>query len=299
MILIKLGGSIITDKSEYRVFNKERVSRLCREISESGVPAIVVHGAGSFGHIIAKRFSIQNGYSGPEQIPAVAQIQQDVRELSLMVVKELNSCGLPAVSVPPGSVMISDSGTPSFVCTEPLAALWKTGIMPVLFGDVLMDRTKGFSICSGDDIIRLLADVFDPEKIIFVSDVNGLYTSNPKTDPDAELIREVTEEKLRSVSASQTVDDVTGGVAGKMRSMLDLCGKGRECILINGTVPGNLAAAIKGEIAECTIARNRNVHTQQESRTYQDLRRRKNRPRLLLLGRRQVLSQRPPGDRCR
>ena len=49
MILIKLGGSVITDKSQYKKFDREQAERLCREIAESGVPVIIVHGAGSFG----------------------------------------------------------------------------------------------------------------------------------------------------------------------------------------------------------------------------------------------------------
>ena len=53
MILIKLGGSVITDKKEYRKFNRDIVARLCSEIKDSGEDVIVVHGAGSFGHVIA------------------------------------------------------------------------------------------------------------------------------------------------------------------------------------------------------------------------------------------------------
>ena len=40
-----------------------------------------------------------------------------------------------------------------------------------------------------------------------------------------------------------------------MRSMLKICGKGRDCMLIDGTVPGNLLSALKGEEVKCTIAR--------------------------------------------
>ena len=58
MIIIKLGGSIITDKTDYRKFNKDVVARLCKEIKESGQKVIIVHGAGSFGHIISKRFKL-------------------------------------------------------------------------------------------------------------------------------------------------------------------------------------------------------------------------------------------------
>ena len=94
-----------------------------------------------------------------------------------------------------------------------------------------------------------------PEKAVFVSDIDGLYTSDPKKDPDAKLIPEVTEEILKKVSTEQSVDDVTGGVAGKMREMLDMCGNGMECILINGTIPGNLQDLLEGKEVKCTVAR--------------------------------------------
>ena len=102
---------------------------------------------------------------------------------------------------------------------------------------------------------------WDPENYIkgihylTVSYSNGLYTANPKTDPDAELIRIVTPETLDSVSSVSDVDDVTGGVRNKMESMLRMCGEGRECVLINGTVPGRLLALLRGEDVTCTVAR--------------------------------------------
>lgn len=255
MMLIKLGGSVITDKSQYRRFDKDAVSRLCREIAESGKQAVVVHGAGSFGHILAKRYSLQDGYSSKEQIPAVAMVQHDVRELSSMVVAELLEAGIPAVSVPPGSCFVMDDGKLVIGDEEPIRSLLAMGIMPVLFGDVVMDRKKGFGICSGDQAMEALAEMLKPEKAVFVSDIDGLYTSDPKKDPDAKLIPEVTEDILKKVSTEQSVDDVTGGVAGKMREMLDMCGNGMECVLINGTIPGNLQDLLEGKEVKCTVAR--------------------------------------------
>ena len=257
MMLIKLGGSVITDKSQYRRFDKDAVSRLCREIAQSGKQAVVVHGAGSFGHILAKRYSLQDGYTSKEQIPAVAMVQHDVRELSSMVVKELIEAGMPAVSVPPGSCFVMDDGKLVIGDEEPIRSLLKMGIMPVLFGDVVMDRKKGFGICSGDQAMYALSRMLRPEKAVFVSDIDGLYTSDPKEDPDARLIPEVTEEVLARLSTEQSVDDVTGGVAGKMREMLDMCEDGMECVLVNGTVHGNLRSLLEGEEVRCTVARSR------------------------------------------
>lgn len=255
MMLIKLGGSVITDKSQYRTFNKDQVSRLCREIAESGKGTIVVHGAGSFGHVIAKKYSLQHGLIDFSQIPAIAQVQYDVRELSSMVVRELISNGIPAVSVPPGSCFVMDNGKLVVNDSEAIRALAHMGIMPVLFGDVVMDRGKGFGICSGDQIMEVLMDIFKPDKVVFVSDIDGLYTADPKTDSDAKLIPQFDGSTLKEISSGSTVDDVTGGVVGKMESMLRMCDGKRECVLVNGTVPGRLLSLLKGEDVPCTVAR--------------------------------------------
>lgn len=254
MILIKLGGSVITDKREYRRFNKEAVSRLCREIRESGKEVVVVHGAGSFGHVLAKKHALNDGYRDPEQIPAVAQVCYDVRDLSSMVVAELNAAGIPSVSVPPGSCMVMDDRSLVMDRQEVILRFIGKGIVPVMFGDVVMDRALGFAILSGDQIMERLAEFIDFEKVIFVSDIDGLYDCDPKSNRDAALYETVTMETLECVDAGSSVDDVTGGVAEKMRWMLRMSGQGRECMLINGNVPGRLRSVLMGEETVCTRA---------------------------------------------
>lgn len=255
MILIKLGGSVITDKARYGTFDKECVSRLCDEIKRSERGVIIVHGAGSFGHVIAKEYALQDGLRDFCQIPAVARVQHDVRRLSSMVVEELLSKGLPAVSVPPGSCFVMDGGRLIADNTEAIRALSHIGIMPVLFGDVVMDRKKGFGICSGDQIMEVLCRIYDPEKVVFVSDIDGLYDRDPKTDAGAEFIAEVTSERMAGVRGDSSVDDVTGGVKSKMESMLRMSTGSRECVLINGSVPGRLYSLLKGETVTSTVAK--------------------------------------------
>lgn len=255
MILIKLGGSIITDKTQYRKFDQETVSRLCEEIRTSGESVLIVHGAGSFGHVLAKEYSLQDGLIDFGQVPAVAKVQYDVRELSLMVINELLAKGIPALSVPPGSCFMMENGKLIVDDPEVLLAATHVGIMPVLFGDVVFDRAKGFGICSGDQIMEILCDLYDPKKIIFVSDVDGLFTDNPKTNAGAELIPEVTSDILAKISGNSNVDDVTGGVRAKMESMLRMTTAERECVLINGSVPGRLNSTLKGEKVISTTAK--------------------------------------------
>ena len=255
MILIKFGGSVITDKTRYRTFNAGRVMRLCQEIKDSGESVIIVHGAGSFGHMLAKEYSLNEGLKDPSQIPAVAKVCYDMRDLNAMIVKALNDIGIPAVSVPTGSCFMMDGG--DLIVDEPevLTSMFEKGIMPVMFGDVVMDRKMGFGICSGDQIMEKLTKVFNPSRVIFVSDIDGLYDKDPKSNKDAVLIEEVTPRTMDEVQTDITVDDVTGGVRGKMEVMLRMCSDGCDCVLINGTVAGRLLSLLKGETVPCTIAR--------------------------------------------
>ena len=255
MILIKLGGSVITDKTQYRTFNRDTVRRLCKEIKDSGKDVVIAHGAGSFGHILAKEYSLQNGYRRPEQVPAVARVQYDVRELNHMIIRELLDAGIPAISIPTGSCFMMDNG--KLILDEPdiLLTASEKGIMPVMFGDVVFDKSKGFGICSGDQIIEVLSKIYEPERVVFVSDVDGLFDDDPKTNPGAKLLSEVTSDILKKVSSSSTVDDVTGGVRAKMESMLRMTSPERDCVLVNGSVPGRLCSLLKGERVISTTAK--------------------------------------------
>ncbi len=255
MILIKLGGSVITDKSQYKKFNKEQASRLCKEIAESGRSVMIVHGAGSFGHVLAKRYSIQKGLIDYGQVAPAAAVHHDAMELGLLLTAELIAAGIPAASVAPGNCFVTEDGELIVKDEEAIRRLAHIGIMPVLFGDVVMDRKKGFGIVSGDQIMELMAEMYKPERIVFVSDIDGLYDKNPKTNEDAEFIPEVTKEIMESVDSKEDVDDVTGGVRNKMESMLRMCTPERDCVLINGTVPGRLLSLLRDEEVTCTVAR--------------------------------------------
>ena len=255
MILIKLGGSIITDKTRYRTFNAGRVMRLCQEIKDSGESVIIVHGAGSFGHVLAKEHGLNDGFKDTSQIPAVAKVCYDVRDLNGMIVKILNDTGIPAVSVPTGSCFMMEDRELIIDDPKVLTAMFDKGIMPVMFGDVVMDRKWGFAICSGDQIMEKLTRIFRPSRVVFVSDIDGLYDKDPKKNKGAKLIEEVTKDVMDDVETDITVDDVTGGVRGKMETMLRMCSEGCDCVLVNGTVEGRLLSLLKGEKVPCTIAR--------------------------------------------
>lgn len=247
MILVKLGGSVITDKTQYKAFRKETMARLAREISESGARVILVHGAGSFGHVLAHQHRLQEGSVDDSQIPGLAKVAEDVRELDLKVIKELNEAGLNTISLPPSAIGRLRKGKLEKMDLSLFQKYLELGITPVTFGDVMLDEDRGFGICSGDQLMEALAKEFLPEKVIFVSDVDGIFTCDPNEDSKAQLIATVDRNVLKQLPKGNRCKDVTGSIFGKIESMLRLCSHGCQPIIINGHKEGRLAAALRGE----------------------------------------------------
>ena len=251
MILIKLGGSVITDKSSYRTFNGRQVFRLCEEIKASGKDVMIVHGAGSFGHVVAKEFNLRDGHVSDGQIPGVVKVSHDMRDLNRMVMDELIDAGLNVISIPTGACFELEDGE-MIGSNDVLKGYVELGMIPVMFGDIVLDRMKGFNICSGDKIMEYLASVFSPEMIVFVADVDGLYDKDPKRNKDAVLIETLTDDSLSTADTGITVADVTGGVRAKMEAMLRMSSPGRDCVFVNGAVKGRLLSLLTGKDVVCT-----------------------------------------------
>lgn len=245
--LVKLGGSVITDKSRYRTFNRESTDRLAREIASSGKQVLLVHGAGSYGHMLAHEHQLQKGYVSDSQRAGVAKVQQDVRDLNLEIMRSLDRAGLPAASIPPGACGLMENGILKRMDMDLFHRYLDLGIAPVTFGDVVLDSERKFGICSGDQLMYLLAKEFHPKLIVFCADVDGIFTSDPNLDKGARLIEKVDLGVLQALPRTSRVTDVTGSIFGKVESMLRLAELGKGTMVINGLAPGRLAAALKGE----------------------------------------------------
>jgi isopentenyl phosphate kinase len=247
MILVKLGGSVITDKGRYRTFDPETTGRLAEEIAGTGQDVILVHGAGSFGHMLAKEHGLHLGIEDDSQLLGASQVMSDVRELDLAVCRQMSSKGLPVVPIPPASCSVMRDGVLHHLDLDRFKDYLKLGMVPVTFGDVVRDEVRGLSICSGDQLMAVLAREFRPSKVIFVTDVDGVFTADPTQDPEAKLIETVDERVLDSLPRTERNVDVTGSIFAKIRYMIDMATLTGECLVLNGKIPGRLEAAIRGE----------------------------------------------------
>jgi isopentenyl phosphate kinase len=254
MQILKLGGSVITHKDQYFSPNMENIERLAEEIAGSKDKSlIIVHGAGSFGHPVAKKHSISDGLKSSDQLVGFSETHQAMTRLNQVIVDTLLEAGIPAFGVSVSSMLVTQGKRLANIELSIIRQLLETGLIPVMYGDAVLDTEHGFAILSGDQLMVRLAIELRAERIIFGSDVDGIFTSNPKIDTDAKLIEKVSLSNMTADVGDTTFTDVTGGMMGKIQEAEDAVKAGTEVIFLNATVKDRVRLALKGEKVMGTI----------------------------------------------
>ncbi len=239
--IIKLGGSLLTDKNKLESLRAGVLRRVCEEIKSSGEKVLIVHGAGSYGHILAKKYGLNKGFQNKKQLKGLFECYSSLNGLHLRVVKELNVAGLPAISFRPYAVCSANKGRIKEFSMKPLMGVLKLGLIPVLCGDVVVDESTGFSIVSGDQLVPYLAGVLGVEELVFAGGVDGILN-------DGEVVPRISSfSEVETVLGGSDGVDVTGGMVGKLRELFDSCPKGCKVKIVNGLVEGRVLKALKGE----------------------------------------------------
>ncbi|MDH5684960.1 MAG: isopentenyl phosphate kinase [Hadesarchaea archaeon] len=251
-LIVKLGGSVITDKRRQFTVKRTVLRRLARELTAAKGSLVLVHGGGSFGHPVASKYKIAEGYGNPRQLIGFALTHRAMEKLNAYVVDALQQAGVPAVAMQPSACAVVENGRIKSMELTPLRKLLKLGLVPVLYGDAVPDLGKGMSILSGDQLVAQLACELGAKRVILGVDVDGVYTVNPKTNKNAKLVQEISLSNWSSVkkrlSSGVGGRDVTGGMAKKVRELLALAERGVEAEIVNAAKPNILRRAILGEV---------------------------------------------------
>jgi len=254
MLVIKIGGSVITDKSKKYFFKQKVVKRLSLEIKKANKRIILVHGAGSFGHILAKEYSLNQGFQNNRQLQGFSLTHAMVQKLNSLILEVLHDNEISAISIPPHAIIKLNNHKPIEMEFQIFKDYLELGFTPVTFGDVVLDEKLGFSICSGDLLVQMLANYFKPEKVIFIIDEDGLYTSNPKLDKNAEFIKKSNIAELETLTTNpNTHDDVTKGMEGKIETIKNIVNLGIDTVLLNGNINNRLYDTLVGQETKYTL----------------------------------------------
>jgi isopentenyl phosphate kinase len=254
LLLLKLGGSLITDKARPRTARLDLITRLAMEIKAAkianrGVKIVIGHGSGSFGHVVAKRYGTRQGVDSNEGWRGFAEVWYEAASLNRIVTDALQNAGLPAMAFPPSAAITARDGQVTDWNLAPLVSALDAGLLPVVFGDVVFDQKRGGTILSTEDLFTYLAHHLLPGRILLAGIDPGVWADFPAC---TQLIPEINPENWAGIAAAlggSAATDVTGGMRAKVSAMLDLVQEisGLEVIIFGGRQTGNLSAALNGE----------------------------------------------------
>lgn len=255
MIILKLGGSLITDKTRQFKVREDVLERLADEIKDGAKgDLVIVHGGGSFGHPVANKYRLQDGFKNKEQIEGIVLTRRAMGELSRSVVNTFHEHKLPVVAIQPSANIICKKGRIEDIDIGIIKRFLELGTIPILFGDVVLDKDFGFCILSGDQITTVLAEKLKADRVIFAADVDGIYDRNPTKFDDAKLIPKIASDDKDVLNGLKTREgDVTGGMKGKVKEIIALAERGTPSQIINAMVPGRLKKALSGEKVTGTL----------------------------------------------
>jgi isopentenyl phosphate kinase len=262
LVLLKLGGSVITDKNRPFTARQDVIRRLAGEIRQAleerpDLQLVVGHGSGSFGHVVAQEYRVRDGLADPQQAldrqswHGYVETAAAAARLNRLVTDLLLEEGVPIVSYQPSASARCRRGELMYFDTHPMKQVLKAGLVPLVYGDVAVDAVQGFTICSTEQIFDNIAREFQPSRIVLAGIVDGVYDADPLADPSASRFEVITLDNWEAVEMTlggSHATDVTGGMFSKVRDMyhLVLAQPPLQVHIISGEEPGHVASALAG-----------------------------------------------------
>ncbi|MFX1409989.1 MAG: type 2 isopentenyl-diphosphate Delta-isomerase [Promethearchaeota archaeon] len=259
IILLKLGGSLLTDKNEPFSIREDVLRDVIQEIIEANKKIILIHGGGSFGHPLAEKYNISAGVdtSISNQILGLTETHQSMNKFNSRIINLLLEKNYPALSIQASSIFIKNSHIISTSSIDIIETALDLNILPILYGDIILDKQGSFSIISGDKIIFELCEnlkKYNVSKVIFTMETDGLYIKGKTYNEKEKLVTECYSNELEDLELAALGQkiDVTGGIKGKVDSIKEICKYNIPVQIINGLEKGNIIKALNGQKIKCT-----------------------------------------------
>ncbi|MDF5726316.1 MAG: isopentenyl phosphate kinase, partial [Rhizonema sp. PD37] len=240
----------------------EIIAQLVEEVTiirqeNPNLKLILGNGAGSFAHQSAKKYNTIDGFLSDEEKIGFCFVHQDALDLNRILTKVFLQANLPVISLPPLTMVVTHNKKlfTSDFCTVENSL--QAGLIPLVFGDVVLDKAIGGTVLSTDTLLALLAKYFHLQQKFQVRVVNaGNYPG--VCDKDGQVLSHITPANYSQIKValgkSESVD-VTGGMAQKVEEFLAISSLGIDCWIIDGNIPGNLAKAVLGAPTQGTLIR--------------------------------------------
>lgn len=222
--LIKLGGSLITDKRKAKSFRRATVADIARQLSElrqaqPDCRVVLGHGSGSYGHYEAQKYKTIRGIDTSADRLGFARVGAVAGELSQLILKELLAAGLPALRFPPSAMQLARNQALTHLALHPLRLSLEQQFLPLVHGDVTLDESLGGTIISTEALFTSLVEPLRANRIILLGTVDGVLDQNSKVIP---YITPMNVKEFDHVLGAADGYDVTGGMRQKVTAMIEL-----------------------------------------------------------------------------
>lgn len=225
VLFLKLGGSLITDKTRTAHARPRVIRRLAREVKSAlearpDLKLVLGHGSGSFGHVAAKKYGTREGVTDRSGWRGFAEVAAAAAQLNQLVTELFIAEGVPVIGLPPSaSARCEDGRLIDLNMTSIMSAL-DHNLIPLVHGDVAFDAVRGATIVSTEDVFLYLAGRLLPAAILLAGEVAGVYTDATLTGKVIDAITPATVAQFAGALGGSHGADVTGGMAGKVHQML-------------------------------------------------------------------------------
>lgn len=248
--LLKIGGSLITDKNQRATFRQDIMARVASEIhaaltQQPTLKLIVGHGSGSFGHFEAKQYDTMAGVQSADDWIGFAKVATVAAELNYFVAKELHNAHIPALRIQPSASAIAEDGIIKQMSLTSIKRALDNNLVPLVHGDVAFDTVRGGTITSTETIFTYLASQLPVKHIILLGEVDGVY------DNGQNVIENITPDNFQNYQSALGKSggvDVTGGMHSKVQDMLKLASQEPYPVIqiINGNQQGIIHDVLTG-----------------------------------------------------
>jgi len=245
MILIKLGGSIITNKERPQSVRRKTIDNILKQIKKIDEPKILVHGGGSYGHYWSVKYGM---HTKPARysLKGLSVVKNSMIELDKIILDSAAKNRLNAYSLPPTDFMNGNKPIKSKI--EKIGEIAKSGLVPVTYGDALWYGQKKSYILSGDVIMTAIAKVLKPRLSVFILNVDGVYS-------DTKSKKLIYDFKKETPKISKNSMDVTGGMTRKITEATRMSRSGLKVFFVNGNKAKRITDAVSGKKFEGTLFR--------------------------------------------
>ena len=253
LVIVKLGGSILTEKHYRRPVVRKRLIRKIASalkrvrISHPNFSFILLYGGGSFGHPLAQRYRLMNASLTRRALVGFGHTTIAMRELGNRLTRILLAVGLPVVPLQTSTFVEQRGSRLHFASFAVIETILRHRGIPLLGGDIVIaDRTR-IVVASADALAVALVAHFPNSKLLFATDVAGVYAIFPPPrggQPLAHISRRELA-VLTQPATTTTKRDVTGGMIGKLKALSAL--RGVSVVIFNGRIVKNFGAAIAGK----------------------------------------------------